>query len=268
MQARRVVAAAALGLANLETLTANLKLFAAMNIKQVLVTLLTTAIAFSICIAGQTVEIITTTTGKTFQHCRIFKVDPDGVMFFHQHGGAKILFTDMTADSRNELGYDPEKAASYEKEIAAKQSKQREINAAYQGDPLTHAMYPMLDAPQMEPQYVPGYSPWNDGALLTPWFNNGCDARSYNPWGAIRHHSGERGLNGESRVNSVYSHYGTRGYSGVYSNNYGSFGGAYGPYLNRSQGIPLGFVPPLRSLAPAIGSRPIARAGGFSSGHR
>lgn len=76
--------------------------------------------------SGSSFSLIKTNSGKVYTNCRIFKTDPDGVMFSHQHGGAKVLFVDMPEETRNMLGYDAKKAAEYEKDRAEQKKKERE----------------------------------------------------------------------------------------------------------------------------------------------
>lgn len=62
------------------------------------------------------VSTITTNRGKVYENVRIFQVDPDGVMFSHKHGGAKVLFSEMPTGLRERLGYDEDKEAAYKKD--------------------------------------------------------------------------------------------------------------------------------------------------------
>jgi len=71
-------------------------------------------------------EEITTLTGKTYRQCEIVKVYPDGVSFTHADGAAKVLFTDLSQEWRERLGYDPAKAVAYELEQAERREKQAE----------------------------------------------------------------------------------------------------------------------------------------------
>lgn len=59
---------------------------------------------------------IETLYGKTYQQCRILKREPDGVSFSHSQGMAKVLYADLAEPLRTTLGYDPYKAAAFEKE--------------------------------------------------------------------------------------------------------------------------------------------------------
>ena len=75
---------------------------------------------------GESLSFIKTMTGKVYTKCRIFKMDPDGVMIAHEHGGAKLLFVDLTPESRNALGYDAKKLEAYEKDRAELKKQERE----------------------------------------------------------------------------------------------------------------------------------------------
>lgn len=75
---------------------------------------------------GGSFSFIKTNSGKVYTNCRVFKTDPDGVIIAHQNGGAKLLFADLTPDSRAMLGYDAQKAEAYEKERAEAKKKARE----------------------------------------------------------------------------------------------------------------------------------------------
>lgn len=75
---------------------------------------------------GQSFDFIKTKSGKVYSHCRVFKTDPDGVMFVHQHGAAKILFAEMPEETRQMLGYDAKREADYEKARAEQKQKDRE----------------------------------------------------------------------------------------------------------------------------------------------
>ena len=56
---------------------------------------------------GSDLGDITSLAGKTFLHCKLLKIEPDGVTFSHQVGITKVLFTDMTPDDQKRFGYDP-----------------------------------------------------------------------------------------------------------------------------------------------------------------
>lgn len=73
--------------------------------------------ALSLQAASQ--EKITTLTGKTYRQCEIVRVYPDGISFTHANGAAKVLFSDLSQEWRQRLGYDPAKAAAYQREQEA-----------------------------------------------------------------------------------------------------------------------------------------------------
>ncbi|MES2593873.1 MAG: hypothetical protein V4662_00975 [Verrucomicrobiota bacterium] len=75
---------------------------------------------------------ITTLAGKTYRQCHIVKVHPDGVSFRHANGAARILFTDLSKDWRDRLGYSPSKAAAYKQERADKAAAEKVARAKYE----------------------------------------------------------------------------------------------------------------------------------------
>jgi hypothetical protein len=72
---------------------------------------------------------ITTLTGKTYRQCQIVRVHPDGVSFRHADGAAKVLFTDLSKEWRARLGYDADKAAAYQQELADKREAAKAARA-------------------------------------------------------------------------------------------------------------------------------------------
>lgn len=98
-----------------------------MNAKALLPALFLLVVSLPLCANdGHTFEFIKTNSGKVYTHCRIFKTDPDGVIISHQHGGAKVLFSDLAPDARVMLGYDAKKEAAYEKDRAEAKRNERE----------------------------------------------------------------------------------------------------------------------------------------------
>ena len=69
---------------------------------------------------------LTTTAGKTYQQCRVLKIELDGVSFRHSKGIAKVLFRDLTAEWRKHFGYDAEKAKAHEVKQKEEKAKVRE----------------------------------------------------------------------------------------------------------------------------------------------
>lgn len=80
--------------------------------------IVTLQLGFAICASAGEPTTIETAQGKTYERCKIMKRDPDGVLFSHSKGVAKVLFSDLSEPMRNALGYDAYKADAYEKEQA------------------------------------------------------------------------------------------------------------------------------------------------------
>ncbi len=98
-----------------------------MKLRMLIVGLATLTPMLSMAVTeGAMIDLVTTTSGKVYQNCRIFKIDPDGVLFAHSLGSAKILYRDMSDSVRQQLGYDSTKAAEYAADILAKQKKLRD----------------------------------------------------------------------------------------------------------------------------------------------
>ncbi|RBP47978.1 hypothetical protein DES53_101778 [Roseimicrobium gellanilyticum] len=76
-------------------------------------------------------QLIVTNRGKVYEECRIFQVDPDGVMISHKHGGAKLLYAELPEETAVRLGYNPEKAQAYEKERAENLKVKRQMMWEY-----------------------------------------------------------------------------------------------------------------------------------------
>lgn len=89
--------------------------------------------AFPARLSGaETIPEITTLQGRAFRQCEIVRVHPDGVSFRHATGAARILFSDLSPQWRDRLGYDPEKAAAHrleQKELAEKREEARKARA-------------------------------------------------------------------------------------------------------------------------------------------
>lgn len=62
------------------------------------------------------VSSITTLEGQTFHQVKVLKNDPDGLMFRHAKGIAKIPFAYLPDDLQTRFGYKPEAAAAFVKE--------------------------------------------------------------------------------------------------------------------------------------------------------
>lgn len=76
-------------------------------------------------------QLIVTNRGKVYEECRIFQVDPDGVMISHKHGGAKLLYAELPEETAVRLGYNAEKARAYEQERAENLKARRQMMWEY-----------------------------------------------------------------------------------------------------------------------------------------
>src|SRR5260221_14670797 len=75
---------------------------------------------------GDNLGTVTTISGRSYLDCRIIQVDPDGLVFSHKTGMAKVLFSALPEEQRARLGYDPEEAANHANEPAEKKRRAHE----------------------------------------------------------------------------------------------------------------------------------------------
>jgi hypothetical protein len=60
---------------------------------------------------------ITTQKGVAYRHCKVTRVDPDGLSVTHSTGVTRIPFEDLPKSLQQQYHYDPSKAAAYRKTI-------------------------------------------------------------------------------------------------------------------------------------------------------
>jgi hypothetical protein len=87
-----------------------------MNLIIPLLTLGTIALVTSaVAEAGGAKPLITLTTksGRTYEKSRVTSTDPDGIRIVHADGAAKIPFSELSQEQREEYGFDADKAAAY-----------------------------------------------------------------------------------------------------------------------------------------------------------
>jgi len=60
-------------------------------------------------------EHLTTLDGKRFFRVRLVKVDPNGLLFRHRNGIAKVTFDNLSEDFREYYGYDKARARDFER---------------------------------------------------------------------------------------------------------------------------------------------------------
>ncbi len=129
---------------------------------------------------GEMIGFVTTNSGKVYQNCRIFKLDPDGVFFAHSFGCAKVLYNDMPDAVKHQLGYDSVKAADYSAGIIAKQKKLKERQFELQKEAVKARAFAQEIAMQsgaMQPaypqaSYVPPLSEWVGTVSSGGWSTN------------------------------------------------------------------------------------------------
>ena len=78
---------------------------------------------------GETSDI-RTISGKSYSHCQVVRMYPDGVTFRHSKGMAKVLYTDMKPEVRKNFGYDSAKLEAFERKQREDRAKAREVAAA------------------------------------------------------------------------------------------------------------------------------------------
>lgn len=142
---------------------------------------------------------ITTSLGRSYNDCRVCQIDPDGVIFAHQKGIAKVLFGELPETLRTKLGYDAQKASEYAKEQAEKKRRALELQAELQKELIKAqaavSVAEIQSAGLVQQSMVMGGGGW--GAF--PPFTGGLygwDGSLYNGGfgGSFNHHG--RGWNG------------------------------------------------------------------------
>lgn len=131
------------------------------------------------------IDLLATTSGKVYQNCRIFKIDPDGVLFAHSLGSAKVLYRDMSDTVRQQLGYDQTKAAEYAADLLTKQKKLKEQQFELRKEAIkaqAFAQEMAMRINDMQPVYnTPSYTP-----PLSEWVGTvptiGWSAGGYYPY--------------------------------------------------------------------------------------
>lgn len=146
------------------------------------------ALTTSTCWAdvGEMVNTLTTLSGRTYRGVTIAQIHPDGVSFRHASGAGKVLFADLPADLRQQLGYDAKKAEAYEKDLAAKREKvrlaliERDKEIARAQARASEAAAAQAQAQAMQVQYLAtgGGDGWNYAyPLAYDWYGYGWQGR-------------------------------------------------------------------------------------------
>lgn len=95
--------------------------------KTILLSLVTLQLGLGAAASALEVAVIQTIHGKSYRQCKIVQRDPDGVAFTHLKGTARVLFSDLPASMRAELGYSAKAAADLEQSRA--QVRQAKLKA-------------------------------------------------------------------------------------------------------------------------------------------
>lgn len=220
---------------------------------------------------GAMIDLVSTNSGKVYQNCRIFKIDPDGVLFAHSLGSAKVLYRDLSDNVRRQLGYDQTKAADYAADLLAKQKKQREQQFELRKETIKAQAFAQEVAARMNdmqpaynaPTFTPPLSEWVGTVPTIGWSTGG-----YYPYQPSFEHWQKWTPNYNRHVPNKYNqeqynnnrmHCGTGqiSYSGLRLNQ--GFAGNTACYNNSRPANQFFAVPALRTATPPLAVSP-ARA--------
>lgn len=81
---------------------------------------------------------ITTLDGRSYQNCKVLKVESDGVTFSHDEGITKVLYPFLPPSIQKQFGYDPQQAAA-EADAQVRYQQQAAAAAATTNSPTTTA---------------------------------------------------------------------------------------------------------------------------------
>ncbi|MGV3663526.1 MAG: hypothetical protein ACO1TE_25375 [Prosthecobacter sp.] len=95
--------------------------------KTILCALITLPLVVASAASDTRVDTIQTIQGRTYRQCKILQREADGIAFAHQKGIARVLFSDLPASTRYELGYDAKAAAALE--LSRKQQRLERLEA-------------------------------------------------------------------------------------------------------------------------------------------
>lgn len=114
---------------------------------------------------------ITTTEGKIYRAAKVTKIDPDGIVIMHASGTAKVAFVKLPEAVRQEFGYDPAKAADYQRQFEAGQARLNAAADAAQQDAISRQQAEKLVQQQLgEAKWIIGrvVRVQDDGLFLQP----------------------------------------------------------------------------------------------------
>jgi hypothetical protein len=72
-------------------------------------------------------ETLQTVSGHAYTNATVVRMDPLGVNIIHSKGSARVLFSDLPRVTADRLGYDPAKAAEFQKQIESQRQEMADI---------------------------------------------------------------------------------------------------------------------------------------------
>ena len=124
------------------------------------------------------VGTIRTLHGKTYQQCKIVQRDAEGISFKHLKGTARVLFADLPADTREELGYSPQAAAALE--LSRQQERQAQAEARRLRQKRTEELRHAARLAEIKQA-----GSWQQALLAASWFQQGGGASFAGPVPAV-----------------------------------------------------------------------------------
>jgi len=128
------------------------------------------ATLFCLPLFGQESEKITfsTITGKKYENVKVMRVMPDSIQVMSSSGINRISMAELPEDLQTRFGYDPEKAASFARQDAARQNairqrmaqEQQRMNAAQESNSQAVSASPPVPSGEWVPtnEYTPEFN--------------------------------------------------------------------------------------------------------------
>lgn len=110
--------------------------------KTILCALITLPLGFAVAAPESQMATIQTLQGKAYKQCKVVQRDPDGVVFTHSKGRARVLFDDLPQSTCLQLGYSPSAAAEFQKsrDIARQEKIDTQRLQQKRAEELRHAV--------------------------------------------------------------------------------------------------------------------------------
>ena len=91
---------------------------------------------------------ITTLDGRTYRDCRVSHVDPDSICVLWSSSGARIKLANLPEPVRAQYGYDPAKAAAFERSEAGRLEAERSVLISFSSAVAGYPTSPIEGAEQ------------------------------------------------------------------------------------------------------------------------